>query len=434
MKSSDSWFRLDTAGNLYPAIESLSYPAMFRFAVRLKEPVDPARLEKAIGIVINRFPMLRVRLRRSLFWYYLEENNAVLPLRRDTRYPCRRLNRSRNHNFLIQVFYRSHTIAVEYFHALTDGTGAIIFLKTLAAEYLKLCGIDIPPGNGVLDCSQPALPEESENAFLRYYRGRKKRKVKESPVYHISGTVLPRTQYHTITGILRLEDLQQEARKYGVTITVYLAAVYIYAMYRHQEHSRRFKKKLAIKVSIPLNLRKYYPSRTLRNFSLFITPGIYPELGDYSFEEVLHHMHHEIRYELSEKYISAAMSANVSLEVNRAVRLVPLFIKNLVMNIIYRNFGENRFSGTLSNIGLIETPKSMEEQIDHFTLLLPPNVINPVNCSVATFNGKVTITFGRTIAEPEFERLMFTHFIKSGIPVTIYTNDVPDDAIMDHSG
>ncbi len=421
MIHTDKWSRLDTAGNLYPAIESLNFPGVYRLVITLKTEIDKELLQKALNTVIKRFPTFSVKLKHGLFWYYFEPNPKYPKLLPDTNYPCRRINTRKSNDYLFQVLFKEKTIAVEVFHALTDGGGSIIFLKTLVAEYLKLSGIPIPSESGVFDCSSEPSAEESENSFLRYYKGKLKRPMKESSVFHPTGTYLPHYVYKVISGKLPMNQVLEKAREQGVSLTEYITAVIIYSLYQLQEKQHGLHRRKAIRLSVPVNLRSYYPSKTLRNFSLFVKPGINPDLGNYTFEEVLHQIHHAIRYELSEKYISAALSAHVSLEKNPVVRVVPLFIKNIAISIVFRNFGENKFSGTMSNLGRFEIPESMEKHIEQFYFVIGPNKINPVNCSAVSFKSYLNLTFGRSIHETELEHAVFTHFIKAGIPVTIST-------------
>lgn len=70
----------------------------------------------------------------------------------------------------LRVLVYHDRIAVEFFHAITDGTGGTIFLKTLLAEYLcQKYGITVPAEDGVLGRLEGARTEEAlEDSFLRY--------------------------------------------------------------------------------------------------------------------------------------------------------------------------------------------------------------------------------------------------------------------------
>ena len=89
--------------------------------------------------MVRRFPSFYVRLRRGMFWYYLEGTDACAPVEADGESPCLPLSRREARGGLcLRVRCWDRRIAVEFFHVLTDGTGGLCFLKTLVAEYLTL--------------------------------------------------------------------------------------------------------------------------------------------------------------------------------------------------------------------------------------------------------------------------------------------------------
>ena len=75
----------------------------------------------------------------------------------------------------LRVLYYRNRIAVEYFHVLSDGGGAVTYLKTLVARYLTLrYGAKIPPTDGVLDIERTAMQctkcgEYASNMKLNMY-------------------------------------------------------------------------------------------------------------------------------------------------------------------------------------------------------------------------------------------------------------------------
>lgn len=68
---------------------------------------------------------------------------------------------------------------------------------------------------------------------------------------------------HLTEGILSVKELLETARSYGTTLTVYLTAVYLCAI--AQDMSEKQKKK-PVALMIPVNLRNYFPSDSVRNF------------------------------------------------------------------------------------------------------------------------------------------------------------------------
>lgn len=52
-------------------------------------------------------------------------------------YPCLYINPYTNNEYLFRVTYYQKRINLEVFHVLTDGNGALIFLKELTYQYLR---------------------------------------------------------------------------------------------------------------------------------------------------------------------------------------------------------------------------------------------------------------------------------------------------------
>ena len=168
-KPDSQWYRLDNAGILYSALQREEYSAIYRFSALMTEPVRPAALQNAIDRVLPRFPSFAVRIRRGLFWYYLEPNTAPGPfLKADVANPCQPVRFREDNGWLVRFYYYRNRISLEVFHALSDGAGALTFFRTLLAEYLRQTGLDIPAGNGVLDLAEPPRKEELEDAYARY--------------------------------------------------------------------------------------------------------------------------------------------------------------------------------------------------------------------------------------------------------------------------
>lgn len=418
-----NWFKLDNAAKIYPAIKSAKRSNVFRVSVVLKEIVDPDILERALNTILPRFPSFTVRMRRGLFWYYMEQNVRSPEILEDTGSPCRTMDWKDNNRFLFRVLYYDRRISIEFFHSLTDGTGAMEFLKTLCAQYLRIKGYDIEKSDSIIDIDSSPSLEEVQDSFLKYAIKGNTTFNRELKAYHPAGTLEPSGMIHITTGILDVDALLAISHSMNVSLTEYLTAVLIYVIYLHQiEHSyRRIK---PVKVSVPVNLRKHFESRTLRNFSLYVNPGIDPSLGKYTFEEIVLQVHHFMRYSLNSKFLRAQMSANVSAERNPAMRIMPLFMKNLSLSIAFNLLGDSRVSSTLTNVGRVVVPDSMARQIERFEVILSSTFIKPVNCAVVSHLNTLVITFSRIIAESDIEREFFRFLVSRGLHVKIESNDL----------
>lgn len=422
MERQRRWMRLDNAAKIYPAARSRSWNNLFRLSATLKEPVDRAVLQTAVERTIPRFPSIAVRIRRGMFWYYLEEIGAAPQLQEEAAYPMRRMPFDDIRKCAFRVIGYQNRIAVEFFHAVTDGNGALVFLKTLVAEYLFLkYGLAIPSEEGVLDIQEAPKEAELEDSFLKN-DGPVASSRKEADAFRLTGTVEPDGYLHLITGVLDSDAVLELAHRYSVSLTTFLAAVMIMCIVDLQNKRRPRKRQKPIKILLPVNLRKLFGSTTLRNFALYITPGIDPRLGSYSFEEVLAAIHHQMGTMATSKQMAAKIATNVQTERSFLVRVIPLFLKNLVMKAVFYLVGERKSCITLSNLGVVRLPEKMCDMVERMDFILGPQATCPNNCGVLSYNGKLYISFLRTIRETDLERAFFCYLRRLGLQVKIESN------------
>ena len=368
-----NWMKLDNAAKIYPAAKRRKWKALFRLSASLTEEIDPDVLALAQKSTLARFPGFALELKRGVFWYYLEQNDEQPDIRQDTAYPCARMDFRENKGFMFRVRYYRRRIAVEIFHALTDGTGGICFLKTLVAEYLRIkYAAEIPRGQEILDCSQIPAAEETEDAYIKYAKN-VRRTRREPNAYHMKGTEENADFVNIISGIIPVNAILLRAKENGVTLTEYLTAVMITAADKIQRQACKAENRLKpVKVCIPINLRRFYPTNTMRNFSIYVNPGIDPGYGRYSFDEVLSAVHHYMRSEVTEKLLNAKISTNVRSENNKVLRVAPLFIKNMAMKFTFKLVGDRKSSITISNLGVVKLPAQMAQYVTRMDFILGP--------------------------------------------------------------
>lgn len=418
------WMKLDNAALIYPAARNRNWTALFRLSAELTERIDPDVLRAALASTLRRFPTFRKRLRRGLFWTYLEEINEPAEPQEDVANPCVRMDLKQNGGYMFRVRYHENRIAVEIFHVLTDGTGGLCFLKTLTAEYLRLrYGAEIPRGGDVLDCEEPPRAEELEDSFTRYARNESLSR-EEHPAYCVQGTSSPHFM-HIITGETPTDALRAKAAEYKVSVGEFITAVLICSIadIQGREKSRR-KRRLPVKINVPVNLRQFYPSATLRNFSSYVNPGIEPRFGSYTFEETLAAVKHFMGSELTEKRMNARFAANVKSQRNYAIRMTPLPLKHMVMKGAFVTKGDRYSSSSVSNLGRAELPDEMRRYVSRLDFMLGPLYRNPVTCACISYNGRTAMTFTRTIDESNVERGFFTRLVRLGLPCRIESNDI----------
>lgn len=413
------WYPLDNAANIYPIIQTRSWTSMFRIVALMKSDVDIAALQLALDKMKKRFPGFYVRLRRGFFWYYLESVNNLAKVERDTLYPCPPVVKG---ELLFRVKVHNNRIAAEFSHIICDGSGGTEFFKTLLFEYVNELGAKVNGEGLILSVNTPTHEREWEDAFLSHSASNANPTRLEPRAYKLSGTrLLPGVKYVT-TGVISVKSALELARKYKVSITEYMAATLIYMLYILQKEEYKNKRLRPVKVSVPVNLRKYYKTKTLRNFSQYLNPGIDPNYGEFTFEETLNQVHHYFRFMFTEKNLHARFAQNVGAQRNIALRLAPLLFKRAAIRLVYELTGETVYTSVLSNLGEMKLPHGMGDYIERFDLMLNTAKYNAVECAMISYGDTLSISFTRGIAEPYAERLFFTALIKSGLHVKIESN------------
>lgn len=417
------WMRLDNAAKIYPAAKRRNWNNFFRLSATLTETVDVAVLRSALDVTVRRFPSIAVRLRRGVFWYYLEEIPQPPPIQEEKSCPLAHAPFQEVRRCAFRVLVYRDRIAVEFFHALTDGTGGLIFLKTLVAEYLtQKYGVSIPAEYGVLGRLEEPDPEELEDSFLRY-AGDVKASRKESTAYHLSGTPERDGYKNLITMMLSAEEVRACAKSRGLSVTELLCAAMMQAILDLQaEKARDPRRRKPVKVLVPVNLRGLFPSRTLRNFASYITPELDPRMGECSFKELCDEVHHRMGLENNRRTMRAKFAANVASERSPVLRVMPLFIKNIAMKAVFDAVGERKSCLCLSNLGNVQLPEAMAAYVRRMDFIIGVQAAAPHDCGVVTWNGTMYINCIRSIREPELEMHFYRVLRKLGLHVTVESN------------
>lgn len=398
------WVRLDNAAKIYPAARRQDWSNVFRLSVTLNEKVDTAVLQSALDVTARRFPTLAARLRKGVFWYYLQELDHAPPISEEWSFPLAQMSAEEVRRCAFRVIAYENRIAVEMFHSLTDGNGALVFIKTLTAEYLQQkYGVYIPAEQGVLGRLEEPTEEELEDSFLKY-AGNSAASRKENDAWRFSGTPEKDGRLNLTCFRIPVDQAINRAHEYGVTLTVFMSAVIMQALQQLQKQKvPDMKRRKPIKVLIPINLRRLFPSKTLRNFALYSTPELLTSLGEYSFREICQVIQHWLALDNTPKQMSMLIEANVSSERMLIVRLMPLFIKNIVMKAVFDTVGERKSCLSISNLGAVKIPDAMKPYVQRMDFILGVQATAPYNCGILSYDGTMYVNFIRNIREPELE-------------------------------
>jgi len=417
------WVRLDNAAKIYPAARRKNWSSVFRQSVTLVDDVDTNVLKSALYITVKRFPSIAARLRKGLFWYYLQQVEFSPEIREEYSYPLTHMSKAEMRKCAFRVIAFNNRIAVEFFHSLTDGAGALVFLKSLVAEYLEQkYNIEIPCEDGIVSRRELPTEEELEDCFPKN-GGKVSASRKDTNAWRMYGE-LQRNGFLNVTCFnIPVKEALDMAHEHKVTLTVFMSALMMKALLNLQnEKQPNINRQKRIKLLIPINLRQLFPSNTLRNFSMYCIPELDPRLGDYTLDEICKIIQHKMGLEFTAKHMSSVIATNVNDEKNPLVRFIPLPIKNAVMKAVFDSVGEKKSCLSFSNIGRIKVPDVMAKYIERFDFILGAQATAPYNCGMLSFGDTIYINFIRNIKDAELERHFFAVLQESGLSATVESN------------
>ncbi|GFI04410.1 hypothetical protein IMSAGC005_03262 [Lachnospiraceae bacterium] len=416
------WYKLDLSAIVYPTLQRRDFSSVYRLSVVLKEEVKPDVLQQAVDIALRRFPTYKTAIRKGLFWRYLEPNNRPGPfVQKDIRNFCMPMPFKAGNRYLLRVYYYDRRISLEAHHCLGDGTGGMCVLQTITAVYLRLLGHSVSSGGFVLDVNGTPDPEELEDAYMRYANAKVCPPRPGEKTYRVRGTREPFYTFNVIDGIMSVREVMDVAKKYDATITEYLNSVLLYALLKKQQSEWHLKLR-PVKIAMPVNLRRFFPSKTLRNFITMVYPSIDPRLGEYSFEEIVKQVHNYMRYYINEKFLRGDITTNASTQRNPFIRVVPLFVKDFVVRQFYTRVQDKNSSAGLTNMGALKVPEDMKPYIERFDIYMGQPFSSRTNCAIISFEDTLTINFASNIMETDVERYFFRKLVEDGIHVTIESN------------
>jgi hypothetical protein len=410
------WTRLDNAAKIFPPTSNDKDTKVFRFTCELFEEVDPIILQEALDETIEIFPLYKSILRKGAFWYYFETSNIKATVQEESDPVCARIYNENQRNLLFKVFYYNKRINLEIFHSLSDGTGALWFMKTLLFHYItrkhpKAFLTKLP----VLDYDA-SISQKMDDSFRKYYTGHKLPKKEKQPrAYHIRGTRKEDNSMHLVEGTMSVKSILEIAHEYNTTLTVYLTALFMYSIYKGMPDRG---KKHPVVLSVPFNLRNYFESESARNF--FSTINIAYHFGKDStdLKDVIQSVNESFTKELTKDRIIHRLNRFATYEHNFVARIVPLVLKDVTLKIANK-INERGITAALSNIGKITMPDELKpyiKQFDVFTSARRPQIC------MCSYGDNLVISFTSPYLETDIQKTFFQTLSQKGINIDIATN------------
>lgn len=408
---SDEWYPLDSAAKVYPLSMTRTRMSVYRVSVYLKEPVVPCVLQVALLSTVKRFPLFATTVKRGFFWHYMDAARRRFAVSQENALPCSRLDVSRRRSPNFRVVYYGNRISMEAFHILTDGIGAMTFLKTLTREYLRLLGHDVPYDRDIFRVDEPPKTEELRDDFSLGDRVKSPKGFFDKPALHMGGRTTHTQPAGVLHFVMSARQLLSAARDRDTTVTaLVLSAIFLGA----RATVKRPGEKGVFHIQVPVDMRRYYPSRSLRNFSMYCIVRIpYTQVTD--LDTLLPMVAAQLKEGASKESLDRMMALTRGLTGHWVMRLTPLRLKCLFIKPVYWLCGGRVLTTVFSNLGMIKN--DFKGHVDKFDCMMGPSKYHKAGCAMISYGDHAVFTIIKSTKDTAFEKKV--HEVLTGAGITI---------------
>lgn len=416
-KTESKWLSLDNAATIYPSIRNENWDFVFRVSAVMKHKIDKERLQQALSDIEPRFPSFFVKLKSGLFWNFFEVHDRPLKIEEEQNFPCVKFNKGSNEH-LIRVLYYSNRISVECFHALADGRSALKFLNSLIKRYLELGNINFQNDDDIINYLDKPRAEELTDSFFEHMDNSKKLKHKEKMAYRIVGTEEEYGVVNSTVAEMSVSKLKILAKSYECKLFEFLLSVLGYSILKRVPKSSKAKR--PIKLSVPIDLRQFFESETLRNFSGYLNVEI-PLKKEFTLMDIIKIVKSEMA-KITKERMQSFINSNVAIQKNVFIKIVPLAIKNFVISQCFRVWGESYQTLAISNLGINKVPSEFSGEVERFEFNLGRPKYNAKSMGIISFEDKLVCTISSKIKENTTEKDFLRTLSSLGVTITVGSN------------
>lgn len=412
---SANWYKIDNVSKVFLATVGKRDTRSIRLSCTLKEDVNPNLLKEAVLSAIEDRPQVQVRIRRGFFWHYMEDTDILPTVKEENDRICPSLYSPSKTMLHYQVTYFGKRINLDISHVLTDGTGALEFLNIIVLDYLKrkypgeLTDVTIHSGASEGDLSQDSY---------RQFFGSKNlsRGSADTVAFHPGGLKLPYNQLQYFEIELPTSQVLPRAKELKVSLTSYFGALWMLAI-RDEMPPR--KRNLPVTLSLPVNLRNYYPSKTVRNFfnSVNVSHVFDREI---SLEDLALEFDEILKSRLTEDAVKKQMDNFETMEYVAPVRVVPLFIKQLVVRYFTKK-ANKKVSMTFSNMGVQKLPAEIRGKVDGYSGFCSTNSIFS---TMLSYENKLTLGVSYAYINTGVVKNFVRFLSQSGVDIKVSATEV----------
>lgn len=381
------WLKIDTAAIMFSSLSTKEWGRTFRYSAYFKEAVDPARLEQACKELMPYYPAIYAYLKKGFFWNYLALSDRLPEIREENEEGMLPIVSRKDLRPDFRLTYKDNRINIECSHSLGDGKGIIIYFKALLTRYNEL-----RKGASGEYVTKEDPAENIKNAFNDHYNGGEKAKGDPEKAFHFNEEFIP-GYTKLLFAEMSTSKVKELAHKEKMTVTEYLTAVLMLGIIR--SNSTPVNK--PITVAVPVNLRRFFPTLTVRNFTVQTFITFNPDgRRDITLREILDATRGQLKQQIKKENLQKTINKYGSLVNNPVIKAVPNLIKQPVM----RKMQLNTHSGVttiFTNYGACTLPDSLKDDIEKLQFVNGDTrgYGLAVTCSCIGFDDTLSLCFSR---------------------------------------
>lgn len=403
-----NWYKLDNTAKIMPSTTTYFNTNVFRLYCTLSEDVDKKILQEALDKALLEFPLFLYTMKDGLFWHYLEESNYKPKVYEECEPICNRIDE----DFLIRVTYYKKRVNLEVYHVLADGNGAMEFLKYLICTYLNKkykLDIDIP----LNDSSEFEREKDDFQTFDKSTFKISASKVKRA--YKIKARKKENVHHDVIEMHFGVKETKEAAKKHNTSLTIYLTSLFIKSII---DNTKLKDLKKPIGITLPVDLRNIFPSKTSRNFFYTILISYQPK-DDNKLEDIIAVVAKQLEEQLDKDNLQKKMNSFMLIEKILFIRMIPGFLKDFGLRFIAK-MGKWGQTSVFSNLGLVRIPDCYNKYITNVGAIASTDDLQLCACS---YKDEIMLSFSSHFVNKEIERT-YLKYLKNDIKgdITIVSN------------
>lgn len=384
-----TWYRLDNTAKIMPSTTTNLNTNVFRLVCTLKDTIDEKILQEALDKTLIEYPLFLYTMHTGLFWHYLEPSYYKPLVVLDNDPVCF----PNNDEFLFHVTYYQKRINLEVYHVLSDGNGALEFFRYLVCTYLKIkenLEYDIP-------LNDSSSFEKNKDDFKKFDNSKLKIKfTKEKSAYKIKFPLKDNIYQDVIEVQLSVDKIIKKTKELNVTVTVYLTAILIKSII-NTASIKDLKKSIGI--TLPVDLRNYFPSKTVRNF--FYTVLISYRVKDInSLDVIIKEVSKQLKEQTTKENLQYKINSFMLVEKILFIRIIPNFVKDFVLKYAAK-ISKKSQTTVFSNLGLVKFPNKYESYINSLSVI---SSTDDMQLTAISFKDKINLTFSSHFVSKDIER------------------------------